>query len=103
MSKKSDFIYIHHLQPAAHRIKSPVNSDISGGEGIFKLSLKTPLEISLVFSIKIVRGRVMLRVIKKDATMSETMAIAEMEIASFREEAEDSPNIFILLWMSRRV
>jgi hypothetical protein len=39
----------------------------------------------------------MLLVIKKDATISETMAMADMVIASFREETEDSPNIFILL------
>jgi hypothetical protein len=45
----------------------------------------------------------MLLVIKKDATMSEIMAMVEIEIASFREEAEDSPSIFILLAMSRRV
>jgi hypothetical protein len=95
--KKSDFILSTVFSLSHIELKAAVSSNISGGEVIFRSLLKIPLEISFVFSIKAVRGLVMLLVMSKEVEMANTIAMIDIRMANFRAEAPASLNIFVLL------
>src|SRR5512135_2620001 len=86
VEKNSDFIFSTRFSLSHITLNALVSSAISGGEPILRSPLKMPLETSFVFSIKIMSGFLMLRVVKNKVQMTRIMAITNIKIVNLRDD-----------------